>query len=135
MLATEAPELPLAYPQTIGQGVNTALVQSSELDQRECPGHRARCAPPGPRVRNRLRPTPKAGAKPRLLGGGRRGIEGHVLRPRRPGWTDRTAVDACRLHGGEEPPVEASIAQLECAVARVVIEIHAEILAGRNVAV
>ena len=135
MLATEAPELPLAYPQTIGQGVDAALVQSSELDQRQRPGHRVRRAPPGPRVGSGLRPAPKAGAEPRLLGGGRRGIEGHVLRPRRPGRTDRTAVDAGRLHAGEEPPVEASIAQLECAVARVVIEIHAEILAGRNVAV
>jgi hypothetical protein len=59
----------------------------------------------------------------------------NLLRSRRPRRTDRTAVDVRRLHGGEEPAVEASLAQLDRPGARVVIEIHAEILAGSTVAV
>jgi hypothetical protein len=40
-----------------------------------------------------------------------------------------------RLHGCKETAVESSIAQLDRAVARIVIEIHAEILAWMMVAV
>src|SRR5882762_8388626 len=135
MLTTQAPELSLAQPEAAGQGVDASLVEGSQLDQRKRAGHRVRRAPPGALVRRRLRPAPQARAEPRLLCRGRRGIEGHVLRSRRARRTDRAAVGAGRLHSGEEAAVEPSIAQLERAVARVVIEVHPAILPWRAVGV
>src|SRR5260370_14682104 len=125
MPATQAPELALAQSQAAGQGIDAPLVQCSQLDQRQRAGYRVRRAPPGPLVRCRLRPAPQARAEPRLLGRGGGGIERHVLRPGRARRTDRTAIDAGRLHGNEEPAVEANVAQRQRAVARVVLEIHA----------
>ncbi len=71
----------------------------------------------------------------RLLRRRRGGMEGHAPRPQCRCRTDRAAVDACCLHGGEEAAVEARIAQLDRAVARVMIQIHAEIVAWWIVAV
>src|SRR5260370_28418600 len=131
MLATQASELAFAQSEAAGQGIDAPLVQRSQLDQRQRAGYRVRRAPPGPLVRCRLRPAPQARAEPSLLCRGGGGIERHVLRPRRTRRTDRTAIDAGRLHGNEEPAVEANIAQRQRAVARVGLEVHAGILARR----
>src|SRR6266851_47924 len=129
MLAEQASELSLPQPEAVGQRADVALIQGAELDQGQRSGHRARCSPPSAHIRCGLRPAPQAGAESSLLGRRRRRIERYVLRPRRPCRTDRATVDSRRLDGGEKTAIEARIAQLDRAVAGVVIKIHGEILA------
>jgi len=132
MLAEEAPELPLTHTQSTSQGINTSLVQGAELNQRQGARYGIRRAAPRAEVGRGFRPAPQTWAKACLLRSRRRGVECHILRPRRPRWTDGAAVDARGFDAGEEPAVETGIAQADRAVASAVIEIHARNLIRRR---
>jgi hypothetical protein len=59
----------------------------------------------------------------------------HIGLLRRDRWATRSAVDARRANRCDEPPVEATIATLDDAVAVVVVEWwHASIMTGPSVA-
>ncbi len=74
------------------------------------------------RARRRIRPAPLAGAEAPLLGGGRRRVEFDVRALRGDRRAARTAVDARRTHGRDEPAVEPLVATLHSDVALVGIE-------------
>ena len=69
--------------------------------------------------------APLAGPESRLLGGGRSGIEPHVLALRWAHRATRPAVDAGRDHCGHEPAVETGVLRLHCPVAAIKILKHA----------
>ena len=124
MLAEQAPQLPLSHAEPYRQGLDIGLVEGAELDERECARHGIRRAAPRAEIRRRLRTAAQAGAEPRLLRGGGRRKEGHVLRKRRPRRADRATIDARGFDAGEDAAVEAGVAVAERAIAGVVIEIH-----------
>jgi hypothetical protein len=132
MGAEQAAKLALADAEAIGQGLDILLVERAEFDQRQGARDRVRRAAPGAKIGRRLRPAAQAGAKAGLLRSRGGGVERDVLRQRRARRTDRTAIDAGRLHADEQSSVEPGVALQERAVAGVMIKIHALDMGARG---
>jgi hypothetical protein len=124
MLQEQPPQLPPADADPLCQGLDVCLIQRARLDQGQGARDGVGRAVPGPQLRRGLGPAAQAGAVAGFLGRGGAGVEGDVLAQRRAGRTHRPAVDARRLHGHEQPAVEAGVAGLDGAVAGVGIEVH-----------
>ena len=123
MLLEQPPQMALADAEPLGESIERRLVERAELDQRQRARHGVGGAAPGAEIGRGLGPAAQAGAEAGFLcrGGGRK--EGHILFARRARRADRPAIDAGRLHAGEEPAVEARIALRDGAIAGIVIEI------------
>src|SRR6185369_12788971 len=129
VLSKESAQLALAQSESLRQRLDVSAVQRAELDQRQGARYGVGSATPGTHVWRGLRSTAQARTKARLLRGGGRGIEHHVLGVGRACRTHRSAIDPRRLHGREEAPVEARVALRKCAVASVVVQIHPRVSA------
>jgi hypothetical protein len=115
----EPPQLPRAEAEVVGEPGG----RRARRDQAERTRHHRRGAVPGRRPGRRLGPAAAAGPEASRLRGRPAGEPAHVLGLRWPHAADGTAVDAGRLHAGEEAPVEAGVALADRAVAGIVIEI------------
>jgi hypothetical protein len=124
VLHEEAPELPLAQPETCRERRRVVALERPRFDQPQRPRHHRRRPIPGRRAGSGFRPAAQARAEARLLGGGRAGEEDDVggLGERR--GADRAAVHPRRPNAGEEAAVESAIPRLERAVAAGGVELH-----------
>src|SRR5262249_23636315 len=89
-------------------------------------------AAPGREIGSGLGPASQAGPEARLLRRGGSREESHILGARRPRRADRSAIDSCGLHAGEEPPIEARVARTDDPVAGFVVKIHGGNLSAQD---
>ena len=131
VLLEETSQLAPRQTKGLGQHFNITIVEGARLDQRQRPRHRGRAAMPNGDVWRELGPASQAGPKTGRLGGGGGEVVADVL----PVWTrraDRPAIDAGRLNGGEDPPIEAGIVGREGVVAGGDVNLHAGIIGAAS---
>ena len=110
MLLEQPAKLALTDADPAGQRIDGSLVERAHFHQRERARDGVGGAAPGAKVGRGFRPATQAGPEPGFVCGGRGREENHILRSRCAGRADRPAVDAGGLDAGEQPAVEAGIA-------------------------
>ncbi len=129
----EPVQVTFAVAEPTGESGNTVALDGTVGDEAHRPADEVLTGVPLGRSRRGIGPTSLAGPEPSLLGRGRRRQEldvGALGGDRR---TARTAVDAGRPHGRDEPAVEPVVAALDGDVAVVGVEReHVTIMPDRN---
>ena len=118
-------EMSGADPEAVSERVDlAALVEGSAGDQSQGTGYSGRCAEPCRRSRCSFGAATTTGAKSRVFGGGRAGVEVDIALLRGAGRTDRPAIDPRRADPGEEAAVESRIPGAKSPITSVVIQVH-----------
>ena len=128
----EAIELAGAVPETAGQTFDALAVHDAVTDEAHGPRHHVGPHVPLGRAGRGVGPAAQAGPEAGLLGGGRGGVEAHVLALGRAGRATGPAVDPGGRDGAEEPAVEAGVFALRGLVAAFRVLDHAPSLARRR---
>ena len=124
----QAVELARAVAQPLGQPLDAFAVDDPVADQAHGACDDVRSVVPFGRTGCGVGPAAQTGPEPRLLRGGRRGVEPHVLPLGGARRTTGPAVDPRRRHAAEEPPVEAGILALGRLVAAIRVLDHGDSL-------
>ena len=125
MSIEQSPQMSRRNPEAVCESVDlTAVVQRPVGDQSQGAGHGGRSAEPGGGSGCRLGAAAATGAKARVFGGGRAGIEIYVVLLGDAGRTHGPAIDPGGVHAGEETSVKARVAGANGPVTSVVVQRH-----------
>ena len=124
-------EMALAVPEAAGKLTHAAVIDDAVGDQPHRPAHEIGALVPLRRSGSGVGPAPAAGAKARRLRRGGCRVEAHVRGLRRHRRTARSAVDAGRRDGREEPAIEPGVTALHRPIAALEVLDHPAIVTPR----
>src|ERR1700739_4674696 len=129
MLPKQSPQLARADAEPFRQRIDCFAIQRALCN--ECQGARngIRGASPHAQIRRTFRATAKAREETRFLRRTGRWIEAHILALGSPRRADWAAISSGGVDADKDAAVKTRITRRNCAVARVVIKIHGNIVA------